>query len=89
MMRYVKVTHSGVSKFIADNDVDSLQLVKKSGGVVELDSNGDIRYYYPHELAGGRNVSKATAEEIFGIVPKRTRGKTAKTVSSEGDTPSE
>lgn len=69
-MRYVKINHFGVSKFIEENDMDSLRYAKASGGEIELDDKGDIRYYTPEEAGKGRNVTVSSVEEIFGIKPK-------------------
>lgn len=69
-MRYVKINHFGVSKFIEENDMDSLRYAKASGGEIELDDKGDIRYYTPEEAGKGRNVAVSSVEEIFGIKPK-------------------
>jgi len=97
-MRFVRVRHGGVSKFISDTDIESLQHAKRSGGEIELTDDGDIRYYTEDEVSYARKGSKVSAEEIFGVASKAqsTRGRRGSTPTTPtipttpaGGTPSE
>ena len=83
-MRYVKINHFGVSKFIEENDMDSLRYAKASGGEIELDDSGNIRYYTPEEAGKGRNVKTSSVEEIFGIRHKNQVNKYKSSASNKG-----